>query len=213
MAMNRRKFLKQTAGVGAGLGLAGAGWGFHDRLLQGYASLQPGPGEVKGLKVLGYCDMGIPSAPDGSALDPLTNLPWDRAAEFQVRDGFAYCGNYQGFSIVDVRDPGNMKSVFRHANVPGPDNTQYIDLKDHILVQKKNGSLEMWDVSNPFAPVHLSSYVAPGIIVSRPPGSQGSFGYHGIWVHKNNETGGRFVFASVRLQGYTDQIQIGRAHV
>lgn len=207
MRMNRRKFLQQTAGMGAGLGLAGAGFGFHDRMHQGYTSLQPAPGELKGLQILGYCDMGIPGAPDGSALDPATGLPWDRTSEFQVRNGFAYCGNYQGFSIVDVRDPKNMKAIFRHANVPGPDNTQYIDLKDHILVQKKNGSLEMWDVSNPFTPAHISSYVPPGIIVSRPPGStlQGSFGYHGIWVHKS-ANGGRFVFASVRLEGYTDQI-------
>jgi hypothetical protein len=204
--MNRRRFL-QTAGVGAGLGMTGAGWAFHDRLSRGYASLQPGPGETKGLRILGYCDMGIPSAPDGSAIDPRTNLPWDRTAEFQVRDGYAYCGNYQGFSIVDVRDPRNMKVVFRYANDPGPDNTQYIDLKDNILVQKTSGLLKMWDVSHPAAPVFLSSFAPPGILVTRPnPAVQGSFGYHGIWVHKDHRTGGRFVLASVRLEGYTDQI-------
>jgi hypothetical protein len=35
---------------------------------------------------------------------------------------------------------------------------------------------------------------------------EGSFGFHGIWVHKDGR--GRFVFASVRLEGYTDQILI-----
>src|SRR5512134_3878812 len=147
MAMNRRRFL-QTAGLGVGFGMAGGGLAFHDRLHQGYASLQPGPGELRGLQILGYCDLGIPSAPDGSVGG------WDRAFETQVLNGYAYCSNGQGFSIVDVRDPRNMRAVFRHVNDPGPDNTQYIDLKDHILVQKKNGSLEIWDVSNPPSPVH-----------------------------------------------------------
>jgi hypothetical protein len=88
--------------------------------------------------------MGIPSAPDGSVGG------WDRCFETQVLNGYAYCSNGQGFSIVDVRDPRNMRAVFRHANTnPAPDNTQYIDIKDNILVQKRNGSLEMWDVTNP----------------------------------------------------------------
>lgn len=205
MAMNRRRFL-QTAGVGAGLGMAGGGLAFHDRMLQGYASLQPGPGELRGLQILGYCDLGI-NGGDGSVGG------WDRAFETQVLNGYAYCSNGQGFSIVDVRDPTNMRAVFRHANDPGPDNTQYIDLKDHILVQKKNGSLVMWDVSNPASPVRLSSFVPrDGILLARPnpnPNNvQGSFGYHGIWVHKDDR-GGRFVFASVRpAAGYTDQILI-----
>src|SRR5512139_3428629 len=120
MPMNRRRFV-QAAGVGAGLGMTGAGWAFHDRLSQGYASLQPGPGELRGLQILGYCDMGIPSAPDGSVGG------WDRCFETQVLNGYAYCSNGQGFSIVDVRDPRNMRAVFRHANTnPAPDNTQYI---------------------------------------------------------------------------------------
>ena len=201
MAMNRRRFL-QTTGLGAGLGMAGGGLAMHDRLLQGYASLQPGPGEIRGLQILGYCDLGIPSAPDGSVGG------WDRAFETQVLNGYAYCSNGQGFSIVDVRDPRNMRAIFRHANDPGPDNTQYIDLKDHILVQKKNGSLVMWDVSNPAAPVRLSSFTPPGIMLARPNPNpndvQGSFGFHGMWVHKDDH--GRFAFASVRLEGYTDQI-------
>ena len=201
MTMNRRRFV-QAAGVGAGLAMTGAGWAFHDRLSQGYASLQPGPGELRGLQILGYCDLGIPSAPDGSVGG------WDRAFETQVLNGYAYCSNGQGFSIVDVRDPRNMRAVFRHANDPGPDNTQYIDLKDHILVQKKNGSLVMWDVSNPASPVRLSSFTPPGILLARPNPNpldvQGSFGFHGMWVHKDDR--GRFAFASVRLEGYTDQI-------
>ena len=204
MTMNRRRFL-QTAGVGAGLGMTGASRAFHDRISEGYASLQPGPGEIKNMRILGYTDLGIPSAPDGSALDPVTGIAWDRAYEIQVRGGYAYCSQQQGFSIVDVSNPRNMRVVFRYRNDPGPDNTQYIDIKDQILVQKTNGLLKMWDVSNPTAPVFLSSFAPPDIMVTRPnPTVFGSFGYHGLWVHKTR--GGRFALASVRLHGYTDQI-------
>ena len=206
MAMNRRRFL-QTAGVGAGLGMAPPLWAFHDRMQQGYASLQPGPGEVRNLEILGYTDMGFGDHPDGSAIDPASGLPWDRSSEFSVRGGYAYVGNYQGFSVVDVRDPTNMKVVFAYQNDPPPNNTQYIDLKDHILVQKQNDALRMWDVSDPTNPVFLSAFTPPDILLSdEDPTAHGSFGYHGLWVHLDENTGGRYAFASVRLEGYTDQI-------
>ena len=122
-----------------------------------------------------------------------------------------------GFSIVDVRNPRNMKVIFRQVNdspaIGGPnDNSQYISIQDHILVSKRNRSLEMWDVRNPFAPVRLSSFTPAGILVGssgdpNDPHGHGSFGYHGLWVHKDSR-GGRYAFASVRLEGYTDQILI-----
>jgi hypothetical protein len=169
--------------------------------------------------------------------DVAKNRGWDQVYEFQVINGFAYCSHGSngrqripappsgtpagtgGFSIVDVRNPRNMKVIFRRVNnapLPehgGPgDNSQYLDIKDHIMVLKRNRALEMWDVRNPFAPVHLSSFTPPGILVGssgdpNDPHGHGSFGYHGMWVHKT-ERGGRFAFASVRLDGFTDQILI-----
>lgn len=220
MAMNRRRFL-QTAGIGAGLGMVGGAFGFHDRLHQGL-SVQPAPGELSGMELLGHCNMNFN--------DVAKVRGWDQVYEFQVINGFAYCshgGNGNrglsgtpgtgGFSIVDVRNPRNMKVVFRRVNdspaIGGPnDNSQYLDIKDHIMVLKRNRSLEMWDVRNPFAPVRLSSFTPPGIIVQssgdpNDPHGHGSFGYHGMWVHLDGR-GGRFAFASVRLEGFTDQILI-----
>jgi hypothetical protein len=200
MTMNRRTFL-QTAGAGAGLALAGGSDAFHDRIHNGYSSLQPAPGEIENLRILGYCDMtynGVPGKVGG----------WDRTYEFQYRAGFLYCSHQIGWSIVDARDVRNMNVIFRHTNVdPSPDNTQYIDIArgDHIVVQKRNDRLVMWDVTNPFSPVQLSTFTPPGILVTNPGGGvQGSFGYHGLWVHRNSA--GRFACASVRLTGYTDQI-------
>jgi hypothetical protein len=173
------------------------------------------------MEILGYCDMGRLAAPGGAAVG------WDQTYETQVLNGFAYCSHGQsgvgrtgGFSIVDVRNPRNMKLIFRHIN-DTRDNSQYLDIKDHIMVQKRNGALVMWDVRNPFAPVRLSSYTpgldplnndgTPIVLGSsgdpNDPHGHGSFGYHGLWVHLDGK-GGRYAFASVRLQGYTDQILI-----
>jgi hypothetical protein len=211
--MKRRTFL-QAAGAGAGLGMFGGALGFHDRLHQGL-SVQPAPGEIRNMEILGYCDMGRKVAPGGAAVG------WDQTYEIQVLNGFAYCSHGQsgvgrtgGFSIVDVRNPRNMKLIFRHVN-DARDNSQYLDIKDHILVQKRNGALVMWDVRNPFKPVFQSSFTPPGIVLtdtstdpnSPDPHAHGSFGYHGMWVHLDGD-GGRFVFASVRLEGFTDQILI-----
>jgi hypothetical protein len=164
------------------------------------------------MEILGYCNMDRLVAPGGAAVG------WDQTYELQVLNGFAYCSHGQsgvgrtgGFSIVDVRNPRNMKLIFRHVN-DTPDNSQYIDIKDHILVQKRNGALVMWDVRNPFSPERLSSFTPPGILLSRGsdpnhPNGHGSFGYHGMWVHLDGR-GGRYVYASVRLTDYTDQILI-----
>src|SRR5918994_6471929 len=118
MAMNRRRFL-QTAGVGAGFGMVGGGaLAFHDRLHQGL-SIQPGPGEIRNMEILGYTQLRMPGDPAGV---PGPN-GWDRTFEFQVLNGFAYASHGStggagrgGFSIVDVRNPTDMKAIFRHVN-------------------------------------------------------------------------------------------------
>ncbi|HJY07107.1 MAG TPA: twin-arginine translocation signal domain-containing protein [Bryobacteraceae bacterium] len=199
MTITRRQFI-QAAGVGAGLGvLSKAGFAFHDHPNIG----GPTYGEIRNMRVLGYTNLSgndgggydIPGG-DSRALDPNSNLPWDRVAEFRVRRGYAIASQYQGWSIVDVRDPSNMRVVWRYQNEPAPNNTQYIEASrdGNLVVQKQNDALKMWDISNKSNPVLLSSFTPDDLEES----------YHGLWLHEDDR--GRFAMAAVHLEGYTDQI-------
>ena len=196
MTQKPRRFLKgvvvAVAACLAGSSVVGsAAWGFHD---DGDGLVQPSYGEISNLRILDYTDMGFGDAPDGSALDPVTGLPWDRVAEFRVRGGYAYTANYQGWSIVDVRNPRRMRVVFRHQNDLGQ-NTQYIDISGNVLVVKETTRLSMWDVSDKEAPVELSSFTPPDLAEN---------GYHGLWVHRDR--GRTFALAVAGIEGYTGDI-------
>jgi hypothetical protein len=196
MTKNPRRFLKgvivAVAACVAGSGVVGsAAFGFHD---DGDRLVQPSYGDIENLEILDYTDMGFGDAPDGSAPDPVTGLPWDRVADFRVQGGYAYTPNYQGWSIVDVSNPRNMRVVFRHKNDPGQ-NTQYIDIRGNVLVVKETTRLSMWDVSNKRAPVQLSTFAPPDL-------DEG--GYHGLWIHQSR--GRRFAFAVAAIEGYTGNI-------
>jgi hypothetical protein len=201
MRLTSKTFVRGVIGAvvacTAGLSLAsGTAWSFHDDDLP---LVQPSYGDIKNLRILDYTDLGFGDAPDGSALDPVTGLPWDRSSEFRVRNGYAYVANYQGWSIVDVRNPRDMKVVFRQQNerIEGDvfQSTQYIDIRGNILVVKETNRLSMWDVSNKEAPVRLSTFAPPDI---------GSRGYHGLWVHQDGNR--RFAFAVAHINGYTGDI-------
>src|SRR5215204_6261687 len=103
MTMNRRRFL-QTAGAGAGMALAGGAGAFHDRIHQGYPSLQPAPGEIENMRIVGYCDFAYNGQPGRVG-------GWERTYEFQYRGGFLYCSHQLGWSIVDARDVQNMRVI------------------------------------------------------------------------------------------------------
>jgi hypothetical protein len=195
MAINRRRFL-QTAGLsvaGAGVAMTRVGWPFHDDDLP---LVQPSYGDIAGLEILGFND--------GTFGDLDRRQGWDRVFEFRVvqsrKGSFAYCGNGSlGWSIVDVSHPKNMRVIFRQPHSSLPDNTQYIDIKgDDILVVKRNRSLEMWDVHDPFAPRLLSSFTPPDI----HPTANAPF--HGLWIHEDHR--GRFAFAACAIEGFTDMI-------
>ena len=200
MSMSPRKLARGSlAAVVAcitGLGVASStASGFHD---DGDRLVQPSYGDIKNLRILDYTDLGFGDAPDGSALDPTTNLPWDRASEFRVQRGYAYTANYQGWSIVDVRNPRNMKVVFRQQNERIEGNrfqsTQYIDIRGNTLVVKETNRLSIWDVSNKTAPVRLSTFAPPDL----------GTGYHGMWIHRDRQR--TFAFAAANIQGYNGDI-------
>jgi hypothetical protein len=196
MTMNRRRFLK-AAGIGAGFGMTGAGWAFHD---DGLPLMQPSYGDIAGYHILGFNDMRLPGQPRSPG--------WEQTYEFRVidtrRGRFAYCGNGgMGWTIVDVTNPQRMRVVWRQPHMATEhsttsDNTQYIDIKgDDILVVKRNRALETWNVSNPAAPVRLASYQPSDIHSTSAP-------FHGLWVHE--VSGRRFAFAAFRPFDFSAQI-------
>lgn len=180
MAMNRRRFL-QAAGVGAGLGMTGAAWAFHEH----GALMQPSYGEISNLEILGYSNMQFRNFAGN----------WDQTYEFRVSANgrHAYTSHQIGFCIVDVSDPTNMRVIARRENETGQ-RTQYIDLVGSLLVVKETTRISLWDVSKPHNPTRVGFY--------QPPDVTG--GFHGLWVHKDQQ--GTFAFAACQVQNFRQDI-------
>lgn len=172
----------------------------------------PKPDYVKNMKLIGYSDQG--GRPDG--------------VQLMVNKGFAFTGHMfsKGFSVIDVRDPRNPKQV---NYIPAPKNTWNIHLQTHgdllLVINAKDmfasaefqdekeyykGSLgkkvgtadvsagrsrdwtagmAVYDISNPAEPRKISFMPVEG------------GGIHRLWY-----VGGRWAYASVLLDGYTDYI-------
>ena len=172
----------------------------------------PKPDFAKNMKLIGYCDQG--GRPDG--------------VQLMVNKGHAFTGHMfsKGFSVIDVRDPRDPKPV---KYVPAPANTWNIHLQTHgdlLLVinakdmfaaaefqdekqyykgalGKKVGTadatgrvernwtagMSVFDISNPQEPRQIGFMPVEG------------GGIHRIWY-----VGGRWAYASVLLDGFTDYI-------
>lgn len=172
----------------------------------------PKPDYARNMKLIGHSDQG--GRPDG--------------VQLMVNKGYAFVGHMfsKGFSVVDVRDPRNPKPV---TYVAAPHNTWNIHLQtfgDLLLVinakdmfaaaefqdereyykgalGKKVGTSEkasapvrdwtpgmaVYDISNPAAPRQIGFMPVEG------------GGIHRIWY-----VGGRWAYASVLLDGFTDYI-------
>src|SRR4029077_9530017 len=94
------------------------------QILGGAKERQPSYGEMENFTILSYSDL------DG----------WDQDAEFRVsKDGkYAYVSNYQGFTIVAVRDPSKPRVDSKVKNDPSVQ-SQYIDVLGNILVINQDG--------------------------------------------------------------------------
>lgn len=173
----------------------------------------PKPDYARNMKLIGYSDQG--GRPDG--------------VQLMINKGYAFIGHMfsKGFSVVDVRDPRNPKPV---TYVAAPHNTWNIHLQtfgDLLLVinakdmfaaaefqdekayykgalgkkvgtadQKPGAAQRDWtagmavyDIANPAEPRKIGFMPVEG------------GGVHRIWY-----TGGRWAYASVLLDGFTDYI-------
>src|ERR1700678_4553832 len=152
----------------------------------------------KGFEYLGYSDQG--GRPD--------------AVQLMVVDGYAYIGQSQGLSVLDVRDPRDMKPVF-HRPVTG-EKTWCAHVQTHgdlLLVNEEvnNGlfpsgvaprqhifgqqgvdfsaGIRFYDISDRAAPREVGFLAVPGC------------GVHRMWYDS-----GRYAFCSAFIDGYTDAI-------
>jgi hypothetical protein len=172
----------------------------------------PKPDFAKNMKLIGYSDQG--GRPDG--------------VQLMVNKGYAITGHMfsRGFSVIDVRDPRNPKPV---NYIQAPENTWNIHLQSHedlLLVinardmfaapefqdekqyykgalgkkvgtadatgtQQRNwtAGMAVYDISSPQEPRQIGFMPVAG------------GGIHRIWY-----VGGRWAYASVLLDGFTDYI-------
>jgi len=172
----------------------------------------PKPDYAKNMKLIGYTDQG--GRPDG--------------VQIMVNKGYAYVGHMfsKGFSVIDVRDPKDPRA----ANyIAAPANTWSIHLQVHddllLVIHAKDmfaatefaderayykgalgqkvgtaeakrvrdwsAGLAIYDVSKPEAPRQIGFMAVEG------------GGIHRVWY-----VGGRWAYASVLLDGFTDYIFI-----
>ena len=172
----------------------------------------PTPDYARNLKLLGYSDQG--GRPDG--------------VQLMVNKGHAIVGHMfsDGFSVIDCRDPRNPQPV---AYVPAPPNTWNIHLQSHedllLVINARNmfaaeefqdeteyykgklgkkigtadatatqtrdwtAGMSVYDISNPAEPRRIGFMEVEG------------GGIHRLWY-----VGGRWAYASVLLDGFTDYI-------
>jgi len=171
----------------------------------------PQPSYAHNMRIIGYSDQGGRS--DGQ--------------QIMVRNGYAYIGHVcsKGFSIVDVRDPREPKTVGYVANPP---NTWSLHLQvhDNLLLQVHARDMfsmpEMADERNYYkgkAEFHALTKApdkrdwSSGIAVydiSQPtePRRIGFLPIEGRGVHRIWYVGGRWAYASALFDGFTDYILI-----
>ena len=170
----------------------------------------PRPDYAHRMRIIGHSDLG--ARPDGMQL--------------MVHRGYAYVAHMfsGGFSVLDVRDPKNPRTL---TYVPAPPNTWTIHLQTHddllLVIHAKDmfgaqefaderiyysgalgktvgtadakrtrdwsAGLAVYDISQPAAPRRIGFMPVEG------------GGIHRLWY-----TGGRWAYASVLLDGFTDYI-------
>jgi len=172
----------------------------------------PKPDYAKNMKLIGHSDQG--GRPDG--------------VQLMINKGFAFTGHMfsKGFSVMDVRDPRDPKPV---NYIPAPPNTWNIHLQtqgDLLLVinakdmfasaefqdekhyykgalGKKVGTA---DASGPVTRDWTAGMAVYDIANPAEPRKIGFMPVEGGGIHRLWYVGGRWAYASVLLDGFTDYI-------
>jgi hypothetical protein len=172
----------------------------------------PKPDFVKNMKLIGYSDQG--GRPDG--------------VQLMVNKGHAFTGHMfsKGFSVIDVQDPRNPKPV---NYIEAPEDTWNIHLQTHedlmLVIHAKDmfASAEFQDEKHYYkgalgekvgtadagqAPARTWSAGMAVYDISKPeqPRQIGFMSVEGGGIHRIWYVGGRWAYASVLLDGFTDYI-------
>jgi hypothetical protein len=162
---------------------------------------------AKGVRVLGHSDQG--GRPDG--------------VQIMVNRGYAYVGHMfaDGFSVIDVRDPRNLRPV---AFIPAPPNTRapHLQLHDNLLLvvnaanvwalQHYQAQAQYFDnpLADSFSRRREQNFAAGLRIydVSEPasPRELSFLEMPGIGLHRIWYVGGRYAYVSAHFDGYSDHI-------
>ncbi len=174
------------------------------------ASDLPTPDFAKNMKLIGHCDQG--GRPDG--------------VQLMINKGFAFTGHMfsKGFSVIDVRDPRNPKPV---NYIAAPKNTWHLHLQTYedllLVINAKDmfASAEFQDESEYYkgalgrkvgtADMNRERDWTAGMSVYdiKDPANPRQIGFlsvEGGGIHRLWYTGGRWAYASVLLDGFTDYI-------
>lgn len=172
----------------------------------------PVPDYAKNMKLIGHSDQG--GRPDG--------------VQLMVNKGFAIVGHMfsKGFSVIDVRDPRDPKPA---AFVAAPENTWNIHLQSHenllLVINARDmfAAPEFQDEKNYYtgsigkkvgtaqaaeAPARdwTAGLAVYDITDPANPRQIGFMAVEGGGIHRVWYVGGRWAYASVLLDGYTDYI-------
>jgi hypothetical protein len=169
------------------------------------------PTYARNMRLLGHSDQG--GRPDG--------------IQVMVDRGFAYIAHVfsSGFSVIDVRDPRQMKTI---QHIPAPPNTWNIHLQSHdnllLVIHAKNlladpamddernyykGDIDYHAKSKPAAARNWSAGLAVyDISEAGQPRQIGFMPVNGIGLHRAWYVGGRWAYASALIDGFLDYILI-----
>ena len=172
---------------------------------------RPQPDYARNMRLVGHCDQG--GRPDG--------------VQIMVHRGYAYIGHMfsKGFSVIDVRDPKNLRAVNYLAAPPGTWNIHLQAHDDLLLVVNAKDMFAAAEFADERAYYRgqLGSVVGTaqataarrdwtaGLAVydiSRPaaPRRIGFMPVDGGGIHRIWYVGGRWAYVSALLDGFTDYI-------
>ena len=171
----------------------------------------PKPDYARNLRIIGHCDQG--GRPDG--------------VQIMVHRGHAYVGHMfsKGFSVIDARDPANLRAV---NYLPAPPGTWNIHLQTHddllLVIHAKDmfAAAEFADerayyrgqlgqvVGTADANAEARNWSAGLAVydISQPhsPRRIGFMPVEGGGIHRTWYVGGRWAYVSALIDGFTDYI-------